>query len=165
MRHHHIAKRIARRSAGRRRAVYRKRLWARSPSRPRTPGNLNALRHGAHAHPPDHARLTSLAAAIAREPDDLVAHLAPLIRDLHRRAPDVFRTMVALRALLVALVDHVAEILFRRELGQALHPLPLHLRDRYCERIELLAADRRPEERVSFLKKAINIRKKTHRPE
>jgi hypothetical protein len=152
----HAARRIARAHAR-----FRMRRWARRPTRPvgAPRGNLNAIRHGADAHPLSTMRLEQLAAAIAARPGDLATHLLPAIRDIQDRAPDDYRALVAVRVLAEALIDLIADNLFRQELRQALQPLPSPARERYCEHIQHLAARMHPQERLSFLRKKLHDRK------
>ena len=153
-------KRTVRRRKGRRRAY--------SPRRPHPGGaprgNLNALRHGAHAHPLDKASLAHLAAAVQETPGELATLLFPAICSIQRRAPDTFRALIALRALIAALTDIIADSLFHQELSQALSLLPPLLHDHFAARVERLAADKSPVERLSLLRKVCRRRKQLVTP-
>ena len=88
------------------------------------PGNLNALKTGQHAHPLPYDGLIDLSADLVRRPDQLPALLDPVIRSIHVRTDDPYKTLCALLPLLSELLTLVAEDLYQAELDALLRQLP-----------------------------------------
>jgi hypothetical protein len=87
-------------------------------------GNLNALRTGDHAHPLSPATLSQLAAQLVGEPDSLPVILDGVVRSVHRRAPDPYSGLAALRVAITGLRGWVAAHLLTTEAEAWLLQLP-----------------------------------------
>lgn len=123
------------------------------------PANLNALQHGAFAHPLAPSDLGRLAVAAIQQPGDLAHHLGLAVRAIQARVSDPFLTLVALRSLLSELTSLVAATLFSAELNAALQPFPPLMHDRIRALIEQIVSHKKPEEQLLFLRKIQKRRK------
>ncbi len=88
------------------------------------PGNLNALKHGAHAHPlpvPEFERLVETA---VEQSQDLPFQVGLAFHAIQSRTSDTFLALVAFRVLLAQLTNRVAAHLFSVELQDILSPMP-----------------------------------------
>jgi hypothetical protein len=92
-------------------------------------GNLNALTTGKHAQPLSRPELNRLAATIAREPDRLSDHLAPVIHSVQDRTTDPHKAIAALSATLSQLLPLVTEHLVASELRAFGRRLPPEARE------------------------------------
>lgn len=117
------------------------------------PGNLNALKLGAHAHPLPTPELERLAEIAIGQPQDLPLQLGLVLQAIQSRTNDTFLALVALRALLIHLTNHVAVRLFSAELHDLLAPLPLATDHLFRSLVEQQTAHDSPPERLLNLRK------------
>jgi hypothetical protein len=87
-------------------------------------GNLNALKHGRHAHPLPPPDLEHLARHLVEQPADLPFQIGLAVQSLQARTADPLMALVALRRLLSQLIPIVATRLFAAELQALLRDLP-----------------------------------------
>ena len=125
-------------------------------------GNLNALSTGQRTQALPANELESLVTAAVNRPQDLPYQVGLAVQTLQSRTGDTFRALLAVRALLTRLVDHVAERQFAAELKAVLEPLPPPARERLQAAILKAAARHRPERRLSMLRRLIKRRARTH---
>jgi len=116
------------------------------------PGNLNALKHGHHAHPLPPPNLEDLARRILEQPDDAPLQIGLAAQSVHARTGDLLMTLIALRRLLDQLIHRVAVQVFASELHAFLSPLPLDLRNRLRDMIHKSVPPDRPEMKVLLLR-------------
>ena len=116
-------------------------------------GNLNALKHGRHAHPLPPPDLERLAGQIADCPDDLPFQLGLAAQSLQARARgDPLATLIALRSLIHQLVRAVAHRVFAAELRALLEALPPPRRCRIRETLHKYRPRDCPEMKVLLLR-------------
>ena len=88
------------------------------------PGNLNAVKHGRHAHPLPVEKLENLANALLEQPDDLPDRIGLMAEKLMGRAQDPLRLLIALRKLIDDLTAEVASRLYMSEMAELMEALP-----------------------------------------
>jgi hypothetical protein len=121
------------------------------------PGNLNALRHGAHSHPLSAAELSDLAQRIVEAEDDLPYQVGMVVQSIQARVGDPLLALMALRRVLPALIAGVAALIFDAELRAYLAPLAPQVRACLREIIERNLPGG-PEQRLQFLRQLIRER-------
>ena len=121
------------------------------------PGNLNALRHGAHSYPLSAAQLNDLAQRIVDAPGDLPLHVGHVVQAIQARVGDPFLVLLALRRVVPELIDRVAARTLDAELRAYLAPLPSPVRDRLHDIFQrVLPAS--PEQQLRALRKLVRQR-------
>jgi hypothetical protein len=83
------------------------------------------MKSGERARVLPESGLALIAGAIARDPEGLLEHLAPVIVDLHARAGDPVKTLRALRKALGELIPHVIGEVVALGVGEVLDGMPL----------------------------------------
>jgi len=87
-------------------------------------GNLNALKHGRHAHPLPPPDLENLALCTVEQPEQFPLQLGLAAQSIQARTGDPFGLLVALHRLLSQLIPLVAARLFESELHALSHQIP-----------------------------------------
>jgi hypothetical protein len=117
-------------------------------------GNLNALKHGRHAHPLPPPDLDHLASHLVDHPDDLPYQIGLAAQALQDQANgDPFKTLIALRTLVIQLVRAVATLLLASELESALNQLPPRARAEIQHAIHTSIPRGNPERKILLLRK------------
>ena len=106
-------------------------------------GNLNALKHGRHAHPLPPPDLENLALCTVEQPAEFPLQLGRVAQSIQARTGDPFAVLVALHRLLSQLLPLVATRLFESEL----HALSQQLPPPLCARIQTLIHHTIPHDR------------------
>ena len=128
------------------------------------PANLNALRHRRDSHPLPRPRLERLLTAVHDRPDDLPYQFGLVVHALQSRTGDPYLTLLALRAVLVQLINCAAAHVLTTELAAALAPLPPDVRSDLCARLAHLTAAQRPEDVLVLLRRGKAQRERVPEP-
>jgi hypothetical protein len=121
------------------------------------PGNLNALRHGAHSHPLSAVELNGLARRVVETGDDLPYQVGRVVGSIQARVGDPLLALLALRRVLPTLIAEVAALTFDAELRAYLAPLPPQARACLQEIVER-TFPAEPEQRLHLLRRLVRKR-------